>query len=367
MKQALVDNFKNAISWKTKRKLVVIAVDDYGNVRVDSKKAKEKLIKEGLKLSNRFDQFDALETGSDLTALYDVLQSVKDKNGNHAIFSALALPVNIDYEKMRENGYNTYFYEKLPKTFDKLKGYEDAWDIWQQGIKERLLVPEFHGREHFNLKVFEDNLKSRDKNTLVALENRSYTAIGRRSKNVSFTAAFHFEDRVELEKHKEIIRDGLNLFEEAFGFRASVFNPPGGRENEELHETLAKNGIKYLETPMIKNEHQGEGVYKTKFYRTGKRNKLGQTFTVRNAVFEPTSSNQDWVASCLKQIQTAFRWNCPAIISSHRVNFCGHIDENNRKKGLSDLQVLLKRIVDRWPDVEFMSIKELDKLIVNEF
>ena len=85
---------------------------------------------------------------------------------------------------------------------------------------------------------------------------------------------------------------------------------------------------------------------------------------VRNCVFEPThKSGIDWVGYTLKQIEAAFRMNKPAIISSHRVNFCGHIDSENRKKGLNSLKELLKKIVNRYPDVEFLTSTQLASLI----
>jgi len=88
---------------------------------------------------------------------------------------------------------------------------------------------------------------------------------------------------------------------------------------------------------------------------------------VRNVVFEPTEDRGiDWVDFTLKQIKTAFRWNKPAIISSHRVNFCGHIDEKNREKGLKSLEGLLQEIVKKWPDVEFMSADELGNCILKK-
>ena len=65
------------------------------------------------------------------------------------------------------------------------------------------------------------------------------------------------------------------------------------------------------------------------------------------------------------QVEAAFRMHKPANISSHRVNFCGHIDPKNRELGLSALRELLHRIVKRWPDVEFISADELGKLITN--
>ena len=66
-----------------------------------------------------------------------------------------------------------------------------------------------------------------------------------------------------------------------------------------------------------------------------------------------------------RQICTAFKWNKPAIISSHRVNFCGEIDPENRSKGLQALKALLKRVAKHYPDVEFMSSVELGKIISN--
>ena len=65
----------------------------------------------------------------------------------------------------------------------------------------------------------------------------------------------------------------------------------------------------------------------------------------------------------LKQIEAAFFWGKPAIVSSHRVNFCGHIDPENRKKGLIALDTLLNKVVNKWPDIEFVSIDELVKIM----
>ena len=40
-----------------------------------------------------------------------------------------------------------------------------------------LMVPQFHGREHLNLKVFEEKLADKDHEVLTALKNRSYAGI----------------------------------------------------------------------------------------------------------------------------------------------------------------------------------------------
>ncbi|MBL0012861.1 MAG: hypothetical protein IPP30_03640 [Flavobacterium sp.] len=101
LKDSLINNLKNSIGWKTKRKIVVFSVDDYGNVRLHSKEARAKLDQAGLKVYSRFDLYDTLETKQDLEQLYAVLDSVKDKNGRSAVFTPFSLPCNIDFEKWK--------------------------------------------------------------------------------------------------------------------------------------------------------------------------------------------------------------------------------------------------------------------------
>lgn len=372
MKQFLLNHLKNIPGWKTKRKLVVISVDDYGNVRVDSKEARERMTMAGLKIFNRFDALDSLENRNDLEALFEVLSSVKDKNGHPAVFSAFALPCNIDFEKMTENDFSEYKYELLPETYEKLSAYYPdsyggAWDLWKEGIRKKLIVPKFHGREHFNLKVFEEKLKVRDFEVLTALKNRSYTSIsGSGYPTISVMAAFQFWDFEENKRFKEIIEDGLNRFEEVFGFRARHANAPGGAEHKTIHRYFRENGILFLDSHLIKREHQGRNKWKKDWNYTGKENDLGMIFQVRNVVFEPSVEDRDWVAYSLKQIEAAFRLKKPAIISSHRVNFCGNIDEENRRKSLEKLKLLLNQIVLRWPEAEFLSSDKLGEEMMKD-
>ena len=370
LKHSTLLNAKNLIGWRTKRKIVVISVDDYGNVRLDSPKARKQIERSGLKIKNRFDAYDTLETREDLEMLFETLTSVKDSNGRPAVFTPFAVPCNIDFEQMEEIGYQSYIPELLPETFEKLsarqpEAYHGAWDLLKEGINKGLLVPQFHGREHLNLKVFEEKLVAGDHEVLTALKNRSYTSISSSGyDSISPMAAFDFWDFDENERFKEIIRDGLHAFEKVYGYRSDHFNPPGGREHPAIHKTLKENGVRYIDTPLFKNEHQGEGKYKKIFNYTGKENELGQTYVVRNVVFEPTDDRGiDWIGYTMKQIEAAFRWKRPAIISSHRVNFCGHIDERNRQKGITALRELLHHIIHSWPEVEFMSADELGDLI----
>lgn len=363
---------KNLIGWRTRRKVLVISVDDYGNVRLASKKAREELDRAGLKAISRFDAYDTLETREDLEMLYEVLKSCKDKNGRSAVFTTFALPCNIDFEQMEEENYSHYRYEYLPQTYEKLaavhsEAYRGAWLLLQEGISKGLMVPQFHGREHFNVKIFEDRLHRRDKELITSLRSRSLASLSSSDADgPGYTSAFGFRSFSENHGFESIIQEGLDAFEKVYGYRAVHFTPPGGGEHHIVHGYSGKHGIAYVDVPMVKNEYQGQGKYQRRFYYTGKRNSADITYVVRNVVFEPTENDaKGAVNHAMKQIEAAFRWNRPAIISSHRVNFCGHVDPRNRKEGLAALEELLKRITNKWPDVEFMSANQLGDLISN--
>jgi hypothetical protein len=210
--QSIFQNFKNIIGWKTKRKIVVLSVDDYGNVRVNSKQARTNMDAAELKIYSRFDLLDTLETKQDLEQLFAVLNSVKDKNDRSAVFTPFALPCNIDFEKMAADDYRHFYYENLPVTYSKLakeqpEAYDGAWELWQEGISKGFLKPQFHGREHLNLLVLNDKLTKRDPQLLAALKNKSFTSISDDDyPTMSSTAAFDFFDVNDNEQFKPIMK-----------------------------------------------------------------------------------------------------------------------------------------------------------------
>lgn len=364
LKQTLTNYLKNIPGWRTNRKLVVISVDDYGNVRLDSKQARESMDKVGLKVHSRFDAYDTLETREDLEALFDVLTSVKDSKGNYPVFTPYTLTHNVNFEKMNQNGYQEFESELLVDSFKKLENinptaYNGAWQLWEEGIKLGVFVPQFHGREHFNLVSFKHKLKKSDFELLTSLKNRSLTSISSSGfPNIGWTAAFSFNDLNQTGSFSSILKDGINSFEKNFGFQSTCFTPPAQQFPKQLEAELLNLGVAFIDKPFYRLRHLGNGEYKKELNWTGKKEQ-GLITIVRNVVFEPTDSNIDHVGKAMKQIEAAFRLGKPAHISSHRVNFCGLIDHANRDQSLSDLKRLLREIKLKWPDVEFVSVSGL--------
>jgi hypothetical protein len=107
----------------------------------------------------------------------------------------------------------------------------------------------------------------------------------------------------------------------------------------------------------------GDGNEKRRIRLLGMKSKAGLTYLTRNCFFEPSLPGGDWVDRCLYEISNAFRWNKPALISSHRVNYIGTLYPENRSNGLKQLGSLLHRIMNKWPDAAFVTSSELGEII----
>jgi hypothetical protein len=178
-----------------------------------------------------------------------------------------------------------------------------------------------------------------------------------------FRAEFFFDSGKQLPFLEKSIKSGIDLFHKEFGYVPRVFVPSNAIFHPRLEPSLAAGGVKYLNVWHMAPVPDAKGGLRTKYYRNGKRSSTGLTYYVRNCAFEPSEADYKGVESTLRQIQAAFRWGKPAIISTHRVNFVGGIDPGNRAKGLSELSELLKAIIRRWPETEFKSSADMFKTL----
>lgn len=85
----------------------------------------------------------------------------------------------------------------------------------------------------------------------------------------------------------------------------------------------------------------------------------GLIYGVRNCFFEPATTAEYSTDNLMKEIGQAFENNHVAVISSHRINYVGGIDINNRIKNLELLDEFLSTLLMKYPDVEFMSSDQL--------
>jgi len=240
--------------------------------------------------------------------------------------------------------------------------------LYLQGIDNKIFIPQFHGREHLNVPVWMKALRNNDLETIIAFNEEMWAIIPKHlgKQGIELLAAFQLSDISDLDTQKEIIKEGLHLFLKLFGYSAEYFVPPNGHINNKLNSVCYENGIRYRSTSKIQIETNGIGKIRKKIHWLGQTDISGIKYITRNCFFEPSSVGKDWVDNCLNDIKIAFRWNKPAIISSHRVNYIGTHEKSNRDRGLKELNRLLSLIIKNWPNVEFMSTDKLGNLISNK-
>ena len=362
-KSVFMQNLLNIPGWRTDRKIVVIESDDWGSIRMPSEETYKSFISKGFDISgSRYNRFDTLETDTDLEMLYEVLNSVRDREGNPPVLTSNFVVGNPDFKRIRESDFTEYFYEPVTSTLKRYPGRDRLESLWKQGISSGLFHPQFHGREHVNVIRWMNALKERTPEIMFTFDNET-TFSGNGDYN--FMEVLDYNTPDDLIQMKESLAEGMELFEKIFGYRSKSFIPPCYTWNSEIEETLQKGGVNYLQGIVVQQLPTGSfDKYKRKYHYLGKRNSIGQFYLIRNCFFEPSlSDTPDLVGECLRRINIAFRWNKPAVICSHRINFMGALDEKNRNDNLLLLKDLLQRIRKTWPDVEFMTSDQLGDLI----
>ena len=371
LRQKITHNLLNIPGWRTKSHILVIESDDWGSIRMPSKKVYDELLSYGLHVNrDPYCCYDNLATVDDLTALYEVLQSVKDKNGRNAVLTANAVVANPVFHKIKESGYTEYYYEPFTETLKRNPSHEGVYEMWKQGIDAGVFHPQFHGREHLNVKKWLKVLQSGEEATCLAFEKGTFglTSTVAPSITTNYMGAFDSCEPDDLSFYKDSITEGLRMFKELFGYNSESFIATTYTWSPKIEPFLMDNGVKYLQG-MIHQRVPVDGgnsfTYKKNNF-TGRKSDAGLTYVTRNCFFEPSQLTIDSVSDCLRRIAIAFRWGKPAVIGAHRVNFIGNIVESNRKNNLKALATLLKQVVNKYPDVEFMSTDELGRIITKK-
>ena len=370
VKSIITRNLLNILGWRTNRRIVIIESDDWGSIRMADQKAYQYFLKKGYPVyESPYNRYDALESNEDLEMLYEVLSSVKDVHGNPAVMTANCVVANPDFQKIKSQNYQKYFYEPFTETLKQYPKHDRVYDLYKEGIKNKLFWPQFHGREHLNVTNWMNALQKGDQFALEAFKKNMFslqTGSCEIENEMQYLDALNYTLPSELNILKQIVADGISLFNNIWGFIPSSFIAPCYIWSDDVEATLQQHGIKYIQGMVVQNvPRDGSGAnFKKNYHYMGQRNSLGQFYLIRNAFFEPSQIQIiDWIGDCLHRISVAFHWKKPATISSHRLNYIGFIDPANRHRNLALFKELLTEIVKRWPDVEFMTSSQLGDLM----
>lgn len=341
----------------TGRKIVVIHSDDWGSIRMPSLKIREKLDQHQLiKANDPYSRYDTLASAEDLEALFKVLQSVKDRNGNPAVITANCVLANPDFEKIKADNFEVYHYEDLDQSFGRYRN-EKALNLWREGKGACVFHPQFHGREHVNVPFWMRKLKEGHQGVRAAFETSvfgvNFLEIGQDQWN--FQRAWDILDPNPTDFIELSIVDGLKLFHDRFGYNSETAIAPNYTWSPIQEKLLANHGVRGMQGILKQRVPMG---YKKKYRYVNRLTNLTDygaiSYQRRNVFFEPSlEPGIDYVTQALKRIDIAFRMGKPAIVGSHRINFVGGLMPINRERNLKALHKLLHGIMHRWPEAEF--------------
>jgi hypothetical protein len=367
-------NFKTSISYnlqsilgrKIKRKILVIESDDWGSIRMPSKKAYDNLKKAGIPVNKcPFNTFDALETAEDIFTLNNFCNRFKDINGNPLKITANFIMANPDFKKIKESNFEDYFFRDIVETYNYYQENDQTFKAIQASINDKTITPQLHGREHLQVNHWLSTLKSGDKETLLAFNNGlwGHPSSNLKKTGINFSSTFHISMESELNFAKKSVNEAALIFKETFGIDSETFIAPRYIWPEELESCFKQVGIKSLQGTLVQYRPKignSTNNLNKQINWMGRNNLYGLNYLTRNIFFEPAINQKyNWEANALNRIKTAFFWGKPAVISMHRLNFMGSFSNENRDKNFQKLNSLVSRIIQIWPDVEFFSSNEL--------
>jgi hypothetical protein len=361
----LAKNYINFRGWKSNRKFVVIESDDWGSVRIANRGVIDKALSLNSSVGkNKFLLYDGLEKTEDVEMLLSVLSKHKDFKGNNPVITALTLTSNPNFELMKKVGIEFgYISELISETYKKYDENE-LLSLWKnEGIESNLLYPQFHGKEHIFVDRYIKRIKNANDIEHFAFQNDSIFGIENTTRTLNFLAAFEYQSDIEKKIIEQQTQEGLEQFRKIFEFSSKSFCPSQSIYGEHIFPTLKKQGIKTIQAGQQLVPNKGSLVMVNNLW--GERTKEGLLFTRRNCTFENYKNKDfDHVNSCLKEIEIAFRWGKPAVINSHRINFTSRLRTDLRDRTLDDLDRLVKNILKKWPNVEFVNSAQLADIML---
>ena len=371
MVQALADLSRNMVGWSTPEKIIVFESDDWGSIRMPSVEIRNKLIENGIPVDqNDFTRLDRLESFTDLDSLIDLLTHFKDESGRNPVITTLNIMGNPDFDGIMNANGQEYFWQPVASTYKEYGEDPDKMKtLWLNGIENGMILPQFHGREHLNVKRWMRGIAAGLPATVLGLNYRITGIQPKESgeERGEYQAAYDIDFPEDIPYVNNILNDGLDAFEKYFGFKSDLFVPTNGPLNQSCYPVLVKKGVRFINSGKLEREPLGNGKVKRHFRWLGKMDDSGLLFITRNCFFEPCQQGGggDWVRYCINAIENAFKWNKPAVISSHRLNYIGGLSTSNRDIGLKMLNELFARILQKWPDVSFMSTPQLGQKILD--
>ncbi len=349
---------------------MVLESDDWGAVRAPSAGLHQRFIKDFQPYSNYpYLRFDALERSEDIERLADVLASCSDADGKTAVLTANVVVGNPDFELLIDSSYSQYAWEPFRTTYERYDGNGSTWLAFEAAMAGGHFIPQFHGREHVNVPVWLDLLRAGHQASRKCLEYHSFAVPWQLINGpLRLQASLDYVHEQPLAYQRSFLEEGMAEFQRVFGHGSGTFIPNNFILPQNLMPLCRELGVRALQGigSVVAPVAERSPGRKPDRRWSGYKYSESMAHLVRNCIFEPFESKvpDTEVDRCLKEMAIAFSWRRPAIISTHRANYIGRLDQAHADGNLKRLELLLSEITRRWPDAVFIDSASLaDRMI----
>lgn len=345
---------KEQQSFTFSRPLVLLHSDDWGRVGVRDREGFELLRSQGIRLGERPYDLYSLETAEDVAAVTGLLQRHRDASGRSACLMMNTCAANLDFPKMRQEGFRRVILKSL------IKGLPGAWsrpglfDAYKAGIKAGVLQPALHGITHFCEAAVLSALESKgDRAELVLKLWQAETPyIFWRMPWVGYefwNPGEPNEKFLDARRQRELIVQGFQLLSLLFGAKPLSACAPGYRANANTHRAWAEVGIR------VAVNGTGDGI------RAPHMDEFGLLHVYRNVDLEPSEHDSE-VAKYVELAGMCFARGLPLIISIHSINFHSTL-KDFRSSSIAVLDELLSALESKYPDLLYASDEDLYRMV----
>ncbi len=159
-----------------------------------------------------------------------------------------------------------------------------------------------------------------------------------------------------------VVSEETVLFQKIFGFHPSVAVPTTFVWDTTVEAALAKNGVKFVVTPGIRNTCRGAngkpGCTGARIYNAEAGQ--GVVYLVRNDYFEPMLGHT--ADKALADLAAKTKLGRPCLLETHRSNFVD--GEELAKQSMKELSHLLQSALETYPTLRFISTEALGRALL---
>lgn len=340
------------------RPLVLFQSDDWGRAGVRDREGWEQLRAAGLNLGEKPYDFYSLETADDVKELAALLSEHRDSTGRKPSIVMNFIMANVDFDRCFERDLKQIPLRPLTE------GVPGAWkrpgllEAYREGVREGLFYPALHGLTHLcERAVLREFHGDEERGELIRTMWKAQTPyihwrmpwIGYEYWDPNVRPA---RRSLPVEDQRSAIDRATAIFSELFGIGPFSACAPGYRANADTRTIWFENGVRVAQN--------GPGESRFPFIDAN-----GMLHTFRTVEIEPAIESCE-VATLLAKVNECFETGCPAVISSHSINFHSTI-RDFRTPMLKLLGEFLTELERKWPDLLYIHDQDLYSVVTKGF